>query len=732
MFSAPHQSSQGGCHRALLFILPLSILLCFFEGNLSAQSPQNSATTQNLIVNVNFAGKDWVASGELIEVRTNRPLLSPEGTLAVFLGYTDITTLFDPREKALRYSKQALPLPSGEHTLVVYLVSNINEWKELGKFPLRIKEAKDSDTNTTGSTPKNEGREHLFDTFEIKPSLTLNLKAESTVVFFPNINRPDRLNFTDLTVQGSVQTNLTRGGLNHQNQFEFVGTTFQKGALRFGERNNDAPQIDLASYTLQTQVKKLKVLFGHHSYGSNRYLIDNFSSRGMNVTLPLGSRFDFSFNATNGTSIVGWNNFSGLAQRKHKIIAATVGSEIFSSHPGWLRLEVGVLRGSLLPLNNFNQRNLTDAETSHGVGGRIVATDSKGRLRLDAGYARSRFGNPADQLLSQGFSIVPVRETTRNATYADVSYQILKDRSVSKDNKVNLSFAFRFNRVDPLFRSVAVFTQADRLDSQYELSGNFGEITAGIVHNRLNDNLDDVPSILKTLTRRNGFTLGVPLVSVLAKTHPYSSWLPRLSYNYDRTHAFGAFLPINSGFALTHVPDQASTNHNFNAEWAHDSLRFGYRYNNSFQDNREVGREVADFRTQVNALTFGIKPQRRLDLNFDLSSEQILNLEMQRLDRALRLSFGSNLQTTSKSILAANVSSNLAGDDLNISRNRSIDFDLQWSWRFGLEKDKYRKVQGQFFIRYANRYARAQDRLFLFNNLTKLQSLSAGLSITLF
>ncbi|HZJ46305.1 MAG TPA: hypothetical protein VFD63_21180 [Pyrinomonadaceae bacterium] len=712
-------------------LLILASFLLLHASTMTLVADCHETAPQELGVTANFEKRESISSSELIELHLSRRLKPEEESLAVFLDTTDITNLFTSNETVLSYSSQALALPPGDHTLVVYLVSGANEWRQTATLQLRVREGKKSN-QLSANKPANDLRKYGFDKFEFKPSLTINLKSQSTVLFFPNNTRPDRLNFLDLGFQGSLQTNLTRGGFIHQNQFDFVGTTFQKEALQFGERDNDAPQIDLSSYLMQFQVRKVKVLLGHHAYGTNRYLIDSFSSRGLAVTVPLGSRFDFSFNATNGTSIVGWDNFSGLNQRKHKIISATVGSELFPAHPGWLRVEVGVLRGSLLPVNNFNQRNLTDAEASHGVGGRIVTTDSKNRFRIDAGYARSRFNNPADPLLDQGFSVVPVRETSRNAIYADLNYQFLKDWKATREKNVNLSFVFRYHRIDPLFRSVAVFTQADRLDYQYELTGNFGEITAGAVHNRLNDNLDDVPSVLKTLTRRNGFNISLPLVALLGNTHNYSAWLPRVSYSHDRTHAFGAFLPINSGFALTHVPDQASTNHNFNAEWAHDNLRFGYRFNQSFQDNREVGREIADFRTLVHALTFGIKPQRRLDLNFDLSSERAANLEVNRLDRALRLSFGSTFQASGNSILTTNVSSNLTSDVADTNRNRSIDLDLQWSWRFGIEKDKYRKVQGQFFIRYANRYARAQDRIFLFNNINKFQAFSAGLSITLF
>ncbi|MDQ3472113.1 MAG: hypothetical protein M3447_00100 [Acidobacteriota bacterium] len=715
--------------RRLLITCCFVALALITQGSLaqSQQSHQGNPSTP-LKIRAGFERKGPVNPTERIALHLSRPLAAEEGSLAIFVSQSDLTSLFTASANSLNYSSQALPLPPGKNPLIVYLVSPSGEWNEIARFALRVKKQNAATSNETGNGRSPFG----FDQLEFLPSLTVNIKAQSALLFFPQTERPGRINSVDFAFQGSLQTNLSRGDFKSQNQFDFVGTTVQNEALRFGEKNNDAPQLDLSSYLMQFQVKKLKVLLGHHSYGSNRYLIDGFSSRGINVSIPLTSRFDLSFNAANGTSIVGWDNFSGLSKRKHNVVAGTLGYEVFPEHPGWLRFEAAVLRGSLLPLNNFNERTLTDAETSNGFGGRVVATDSQGRLRLEVGYGRSRFGNPADPLLNQGFSVVPVRETTRDALYLELSYQLLKDLTVTTNRKANLSFTFRHNRVDPLFRSVAVSTQADRLDNQAELTFSLGDISATLGHNRLNDNLDDVPSILKTLTRRSGLNVGVPVATFFTKDNPISTWLPRLSYNYERTHAFGAFLPINSDFALTHVPDQASTNHGFNAEWQRDKLRFGYRLSRSHQDNRQVGRERADFQTLVNSFNVGITPHRRFELNFDLSSERASNLEMNRLDRTMRATVSSTLQTTKKSTLAATISSAFASDAANTSRSRNADLDLQWSWRFAWDRDKYRKVQGQFFIRYANRYARATDNIFVFTNLTKLQTMSAGLSFTFF
>jgi hypothetical protein len=49
-----------------------------------------------------------------------------------------------------------------------------------------------------------------------------------------------------------------------------------------------------------------------------------------------------------------------------------------------------------------------------------------------------------------------------------------------------------------------------------------------------------------------------------------------------------------------------------------------------------------------------------------------------------------------------------------------------------MEKDRYRKYDAQIYIRYARRYARSLDNLFLLDKLTELQTVNAGLRITLF
>jgi hypothetical protein len=73
---------------------------------------------------------------------------------------------------------------------------------------------------------------------------------------------------------------------------------------------------------------------------------------------------------------------------------------------------------------------------------------------------------------------------------------------------------------------------------------------------------------------------------------------------------------------------------------------------------------------------------------------------------------------TKKANLAANVSAAVAGDVARNSRNQNVETDVQWSWRFGPERNGSNQLQGQFFIRAANHYARVEDRIFGLNSLS--------------
>jgi hypothetical protein len=540
--------------------------------------------------------------------------------------------------------------------------------------------------------------------------------------------------FTDVTLQGSFKSEIARNGFNSQIQFDVAGSSFRGEALRFAQLGEKSPRIDLASYLMQFQHTKARFLLGHTSFGTSRHLMNNLSSRGLNLSIPLPPRFDLSLAAMNGTSIVGFDNFFGIGRRRHQLLGGSLGVEFLPGRAGALRLELGALNGWLQPVNSFNQANVNDAERSRGFSLRFLSSGAAERFKLDTGFTRSQFVNPSDGLLNQGNDVTPTQAVSRNARYIDASYDLLKDVVLTSAKKANLTLAFRHEKVDPLFRSLGAITQPDRDQNELQVSGTIGEITSQFSRLRFNDNLSNIPSILKSLTRRNAFALSVPLALLVGNPARPSSLLPRLAYGLDRTHQFGAATAVRGGFELdeSSVPDLSATNQTLSADWQVQQLRIGYRLNHSLQNNRQIGRQLADLVNVVNTLAVGLMAHSAIDLNFDLNIERADNKESRRVDRLLRLAPSINWRMSSKATLSASLSATLADDAAGTSRNRNAESDLQWSYRFAFEKDRLRKVQSQFFVRYANRYARVVDRVFDSNNLTKLQTFNAGLSFTFF
>jgi hypothetical protein len=729
-----------------IWILIISVAVVF---KFSGGSKVAAEVAESVRVTANFGATQPLPPKGRIELHTSRPLLETEGRLAIVIGEMDVTSLCVVSGNDVIYTPKPFPLPLGQTSVIVYLVSAQNEWMEIARLPLLVEEPKVVPvTSRTSSesvsppagvaasttvapapqTPKTPSP------FQFIPSISVNVKSQSTALFFPDSSRPERLNFTDIAVQATLQGNYQNKEVSIQNQFDLAGSSVQNEALRFGQLGADAPQFDLSAYSMQYQLYRAKLRLGNVSFGSHRELINSFSSRGISLTVPITKRFDIGGAIMNGTSIVGYDNFFGMNRSRHRISSATLGVELLQKRPGGFRIELSALNGSLLPLNSFNQGLVSDAEKSKGASIRVVGSDTSQRLHFDGGFSRSRFTNPADPLLYQQRNVIPVKAVWRNARYLEVAYDLLRSYKLAKNKPLSLNLAYRHERVDPLYRSVAAFSQADHLNNQFDLAGTLGTINFASNYTRSNDNLNGIKSILQTLSRRSAFNIAAAATSLFG--HESSSrWNPRLSYNFDRIHQYAAFVPINGDFvSSTQIPDQVSLGQGFAAEWQLSSkVRAGYRFNYSFQDNRQAGRERSDLLNENNAATVGLNLIKNLDLSFDLGAERASSFQQDTINNTFRVGTSVTWRMTSKMAWALNASTTGAGDRANTSHRRDADLDIQYTWRFlNTEKDRWRKMQGQFFVRYANRYGSSRDFLFGFNTLNKLQTFNAGLSFTFF
>jgi hypothetical protein len=599
------------------------------------------------------------------------------------------------------------------------------------------KPAQEGQTGTTGGDPAQTDPPKKiagFEKLDFTPSITISMKSQAAEFHFPEETRPERPIFADFTLQGSFKNELQRGLFNSQTQFDIAGSSFRKEALRFGTLGEAAPLVDLASYLMQFQVGKAKFVSGHTSYGTNRHLVNSFSSRGITMILPLNNQVDFSMAAMNGSSIVGTENFFGLNKRKHQILSSTLGMEFIPQRPGGIRAEVSYLNGYVLPISSFTEGNVNDAERSRGMGLRFLASDAKQRFRFEGGFARSQFFNPDDALLNQGNNLVVVPTLTRNARYLETGIDILKELPISENRKMNLTFNYRHERVDPLYRSLAASTAADKIQNQFEWLWSLGDITAQVSHVRFNDNLANIPSILKALNRAERVAFAAPLLSIFGDPNKPNPFLPRVSYTFDRGYQFSEAIPINGGFefAPEAIPNQIATVQSLSFEWQFEKIRLGYRTNHSFQNNRQIGLELADLINLANGISVGLPVSPTFDLNVEFSFDSAKSKESQRIDRTYRLAPSITWRMNQRATLTSSLSTTLAGDVTKFTQNRNVEFDIQWAYQFSAGKDRFKKVQSQAFIRYANRYASSRDNVINLNNLTKAQTLNIGLSFTFF
>lgn len=750
------------------------LVIFLFSGGLGAAFGQEN--TETISVTAGFDAEKTFPPDALIHLDFSRLPGPKEGHIGILVGDSDVTAFFAVTGKRFVYNPASLRLPVGKSEVTVYLISTREEWKEIGRFPLNVAaqvakttesappaetspEKKESDAAPTADsgekpsdpapstetpaekteTPPTETapkvRRFGFDEITFTPSLTLTLKSQPAQFNDPGSTRPaTRATFNDGTLQSTLKIAVVRGGFKASAQADFAGSTNQEEALRFSTLGNRAPQVDLSSFLLEFEVGKAKWQVGHFSFGGFRHLVNGFSSRGITVAVPFAGRFDFSAAAMNGTSVVGFGNFFGLDNRRHQVQSMAFGVEVFEKKPGALRLEFGGMHGYVSALNGVSDASVNDVERSQGGSVKILFADPSGRVKGEAGFSRSRFDNPADPLLEQGDAIAAGQRTTRNARYVEVAIEAIRNRVIFKEKTLALTVNYKHERVDPLFRSLGASTQADKTSQEVSANATVGDLAVQFGYNQFNDNLADVPSILKSVTRAYRVNVSFPAAMFFKGNLAKSPLLPRVSYGFDRTHQFGEAIPVGGGFefAPEAIPDQFQTNQTLGLEWTIGKFSFGYNYNRALTDNEQVTRETADQLNQVHAVKFGFNSGARLQTSVELNRESAFEREFNKTSRTWRVGTSLTWQIDKRFTWTGNLTHTIAGDIENISRNRNVEFDTQLAFTFGVEKSKFRKVQTQAFIRFADRLAITRDFAAGTRDRTRIQIINAGITITFF
>jgi hypothetical protein len=81
-----------------------------------------------------------------------------------------------------------------------------------------------------------------------------------------------------------VQGRLTKQGWTVTSALQATAVSNRQQAIRFGQLGEEAPKADLASYTVQAQKGTTSFTAGTTAFGQDKYLVNQFASRGLVAT----------------------------------------------------------------------------------------------------------------------------------------------------------------------------------------------------------------------------------------------------------------------------------------------------------------------------------------------------------------------------------------------------------------------------------------------------------------
>ena len=606
--------------------------------------------------------------------------LTPGERIGLLVGNTDVSAGAHWTGARVRYRPTAWRLPAGETEVIAYVVSAQGEWSEIGRAALKV-------LSRIGLE-----RASLLPTLDLSSTGQLDQRAPG--------GGSGRGAYQDLTLRIGLENTLAHDGWELAAQGNAVGVSEETQRLRWGDRGAEAPVVDLADYHIRAARGATRIELGQVSAGSNRFLVSGFGSRGLVAATRLGPAVAIDAALVGGSSVVGWSNLLGVTRPEHRIATATLGLELMPKRPGGLHLDVSGVDGSVMPEAGYSQGAVTDAEASRGLGLQLSASDRRQRIRFAGGIARPRFVNPGDRLLAGDTSLVSVVPTARTARFGELSLQLLDNLSLGGGTRVSLATGLRHERVDPLYRSVGGSLQSDIQNDGVEITGRIGAVAFQASGSAARDNLARIPSILTSRTGSRGLSVAGPLAALLG-ARPDAPYLPTVAYSWQRTRQYGEGVPVDGGFAASHVPDQWSTAQSGSLTWTAERWSFSYQWNQSFQDNRQPGRERADFRGIVHAVSLGLAGVRNLTPSLEASIERQKNFESGLVQRTERLGGSLGAQLTRTTALNGSLSQAWGVDPFGGARTRNTELQVELSQGFNVYRPTSGGTQAGVFVRYA-------------------------------
>jgi hypothetical protein len=704
-----------------------------------------------------------VKTGEVLRVKVDALKLNQP--IAVFLGDTDVTAKIKIEGQELVYQSNLLPLPVGEQPLTIYLTKSADNWETLATFLIKVEPAitqsptapaKDSTTQSPSSPPakdstpspsppstatdkdstpsppeKAKSPENIF---TVKPKFTANLKSQLFEKRTADAGASQRPSALDLSFTGGLSSQYKSGSTTIDSSFNVVGSTFQPDALRFNQLQGRSSQFDLSEYIVDLTDTGNKFSIGHVCVGNHPLLFNNLCTRGLAGKVQLNDFADISVGRVSTTKIVGFENILGLERSANTLTGASLGLQVMNNAADGVRLETTLFGGSRLPEAGFDVGEVVDAEESNGIGWRLTGTNDTGRWKADAGFARSTFANieANDPQLTGGLNIAPLQAVTKNAWYAETNYELLKDLPLDAKRKLSLNANLRVEQADPQFGTIGATVNADRLQTQYGLNATIAGATVQLQQTNFEDNIVNIPNLLKTKNRSTIVGLTFPLQSFLEIKN---SLLPTVSYNYQQTSQLGSIAAAqNGGFNLSsQIPDLSSAIHKLGLSWDTPGLVFNYKFSSAVDDNRQLGRENADFRRLNHQVSVDLKPSPQLRFNLGYNFTNSLNVEQNLTRFTNSPTLGASWEFQPDTTLAFNYNRSNDTDSRGQSSTDENGLELLLTWNFrsnflvgGASQNENRENPGSVFLRYGRQSA--QNRSGIINTDRTIDIINAGVS----
>ncbi len=655
----------------------------------------------------------WVSSDERLELRIDDTHELANAQLRILIGdddYSGVTTRSAPG--VLHVETGVVGLPAGNTQVIVY-AENASGWTEITRLPLRVR-------TRAG-----------FEEAQFEPRLAMTNASQWREGHRDQSPPPQRPTYHNLAGNFALQSRHTRGAFELESRGSIVGSSVRQEALRFSQQREAAPKVDLADFLVTLRAGETAFNLGHISIGSHPLLINYLSSRGLDMTHSFGSRLDLHAAAVAGQQVTGYSRLLGVDFDDNRVTMATLGFSPLRDRPSAIRMELSWMDAERPSLAGFNIGEVTDAERSSGLGLRLSAATDGGRAAAELAWARSRYVNPEDPLLSFGQTLVAVEEESSNAWQASARFALLRNRQLGK-HYANVNLNVNFQRVDPLYRSLGAFVQPDVQQLAAALSSQLGSYSLQLRHSEQEDNLDSIPTVLKTRTRNTTADFTWPLGALKANPETGRSLWPNLTLRAGRVHQFAANEPIPqfSEFnSASHLPDQVTVQYGAQANWSLGMVSLGYALNFSDQDNRQPGRELADFQSLNHGVTVNWNVNNTLSVNAGISRARNAEREREIARYSDSLNGGLSWRINQRMALALNWQGGRSHDSLDqaAARNRSLNANLSGGFDLPLPG---RRVPAQLFFAYTRQSSSNENRIFGFDSQFGTWAFNSGLSFS--